>query len=160
MPIGQGFSYDPYLENPYPGAQVPTQAGGSILQDIGAFLGGAIQPFLNQTPRQGAPPVANIFTAPAFSGFDLNLGGPTGINLSSGPNVATASGGCTTPFRTGNASNVVAQDFWITGPDGKCRLFGPKGRIILTSSDVAASKKVKRVAAQMNRVCGTRRRVR
>lgn len=143
MPIGLGFS--PIYDS---SGEIAGYGGGtSLWSGLGDLLGSGLRSYFNP----GAPStMGNIFANPLFQPSQQNVGLINVTGSSQPGGVSCGSGTCGAPFAVGS-NRVRAQDFWMTGPDGKMRLFGPLGSVLLTSRDMRASKKVKRLASRARR---------
>lgn len=65
--------------------------------------------------------------------------------------------GCGAPFRAGGSA-LTPTTFTLTNPStGRATWFGPYGKPVLWSRDMAAARKLKRVGQRARRVCGGRR---
>lgn len=113
---------------------------------IGCLSASPAPPMLPTLPGFGFPTLPSVPTVPGVVGQN---GG-----------AAMMMPGCpTSPFRAGSTASARAVPFVLVNPvSGRPVWFGPLGRPMLWSGDLAACKRVARVASRASRRLGRRRR--
>ena len=129
----------PNIFSPFIGDE---QGGGGF--DLFGGLGGLLQQFLGPNGNGGGV---------------MPGGAPAGSAIAQAAGSLAVCGAPTTPFRAGSASGVRTQNFISCNPvTGAPVWFGKKGRPLLWSDDLAACKRVKRVASRASSAVGRSRR--